>query len=219
MHAGLNITSDDWQQSPIAVRNALLSLSHQLRLLQIRCAAYEHRLQQVETKFAKVAELEAQVVALTERLRQNSRNSSIPPSTDGPAKPLRSRHEPSGKKIGGQPGHKRHRRKLHPPVDIDHFVELKPSQCAQCQSALSRADPHPQRHQVSEVPLAKTIVTEYRRNTLRCAKCGASTKADWLTEMPRGSFGPRAEAIVAFLTGRLGVVIATWWKRWRRCTG
>lgn len=31
-----------------------------------------------------------------------------------------------------------------------------------------------------------------------------STQAEWPAEMPRGGFGPRAEAIIVFLTGRLG---------------
>ena len=86
MYAGLNITEADWRQSPPAVRNILFSLSHQLRLLQIRCAAYEQRLKELNAKYASVAELEAQVATLTERIGQNSRNSSKPPSTDGLAK-------------------------------------------------------------------------------------------------------------------------------------
>jgi hypothetical protein len=77
MYAGLNITEADWQQTPSAVRNVLQSLSHQLRLLRIRCAACEQRVKELGTKFAGIA----QVAALTERIRQNSRNSSKPPST------------------------------------------------------------------------------------------------------------------------------------------
>lgn len=158
----------------------------------------------LDTKFAKVHELEAQIVALTERLRQNSRNSSKPPSSDGPVKQSRSSRKPSGKKAGGQPGHIGHGRKLKPPDAVDHFVELRPSHCAQCQSVLSGDDPQPQRRQVSEVPPVKVVVTEYRRHKLRCQNCGATSQADWPAEIPSGSFGPRAEATVAFLTGRLG---------------
>jgi len=43
-----------------------------------------------------------------------------------------------------------------------------------------------------------------RRHTLQCPDCGAATQAEWPPEMPTGSFGPRTEAVVAFLTGRLG---------------
>lgn len=204
MYAGLNITEADWQQSPPAVRTALLSLSHQMLLLQLRCAGYEQRIKELGTKFAKIAELEAQVATLTERVRQNSRNSSKPPSSDEPVKRPRSSREPSGKMAGGQPGHAGHWRKLQPPEAVDRFVELRPSHCTQCQQVLSGDDPAPQRHHVSEVPPAKAMVTEYLRHTLRCANCGAITQAAWPADMPGGSFGPRAEAIVAFLTGSLG---------------
>src|SRR5215831_11991651 len=124
MYAGLNITEVDWQQSPPPVRNLLLSLSHQLRLLQIRCAAYEQRIKELETRLAKTTDLEAQVAALTERLQQNSRNSSKPPSTDRPGERTSMTREHSGKKAGGQPGHIGHRRKLQPPATVDHFIEL-----------------------------------------------------------------------------------------------
>jgi transposase len=54
------------------------------------------------------------------------------------------------------------------------------------------------------VPPARAEVTEYRRHALRCLACGALTRADWPEDVPRGAFGPRAQAIVAYLTGRLG---------------
>jgi hypothetical protein len=59
------------------------------------------------------------------------------------------------------------------------------------------------RHQVSEVPRSKAFVTEYRRHSLRCLACGEINQADWPGDMPRGSFGPRAQAIDAYLTARL----------------
>jgi hypothetical protein len=37
----IGLTEQDWEQSPQAVRTVLLSLRHQLRLLNIRHAAYE----------------------------------------------------------------------------------------------------------------------------------------------------------------------------------
>jgi transposase len=69
---------------------------------------------------------------------------------------------------------------------------------------LRGSDPHPERHQVSEVPPVRAEVTEYRRHTLRCRCCGQVTRADWPTGVARTSFGPRARAVVGYLTGRLG---------------
>lgn len=43
---------------------------------------------------------------LEERLKLNSRNSSKPPSSDGPGTPPRVSRPKSGKRLGAQPGHK-----------------------------------------------------------------------------------------------------------------
>jgi transposase len=63
----------------------------------------------------------------------------------------------------------------------------------------------PARRQISELPRVKAEVAEYRRHTLQCAACGACTAAEWPAQMPVGSFGPRVQAIVGYLTGRLGL--------------
>src|SRR5262245_19135958 len=41
MWRDLNITKQDWERAPAAVRTVLLSLQQQGRLLLIRCTAYE----------------------------------------------------------------------------------------------------------------------------------------------------------------------------------
>ena len=57
-------------------------------------------LQKLDEAYARIAELE-------ERLNKNSQNSSKPPSSDGYKKPApKSLRKPSGRKKGGQPGHK-----------------------------------------------------------------------------------------------------------------
>jgi len=76
--------------------------------------------------------------------------------------------------------------------------------CQQCGGLLLGDDPAPARHQVSEIPRCKPELTEYRRHTLTCLARGATNHAAWPTEMPQGSFGPRVQATVAFLTGRIG---------------
>ena len=121
---------------------------------------------------ARIAALEARVAELEERLNQSSANSSRPPSGDPPhLKPAPPRG-PSGRKRGGQPGHRRDERiRLEP----DEVVDARPERCRRCGEALDGDDPEPLDHQVFEVPVVRPYVVEYRLHRLICPRCGAST--------------------------------------------
>jgi transposase len=125
-----------WEQTPVAVQ------------------AY------IRTLEARVAALEATVPRLLERLQQDSQNSSRPPSSAPPqALKPRSRRLPRGRKRGGQPGHPGQSRALRPLEEVETVVSGKPPQCARCQHPLAGDDPQPYRHQVTEVPPSKPVVT------------------------------------------------------------
>jgi transposase len=151
-----------------------------------------------------VMELLQRLARLETRLNQTSQNSSKPPSSDPPqARPRRTK-EPSGRKTGGQPGHTGHYRQLKPERDVDHIIDVRPERCGQCGTLLLGEDAEPERHQVTDFPRTTPVVTEYRRHCLRCVACGARTQASWPATMPEGSFGPRVQATVGYLTGRIG---------------
>ena len=151
-----------------------------------------------------VTELGQRLANLEARLNQTSLNSSKPPSSDPPhARPRRAK-EPSGRKPGGQPGHIGHNRQLKPESAIDHIIDVRPERCGQCGTLLLGEDGEPERHQVTDFPRITPVVTEYRRHCLWCVACGAHTQAAWPTTMPEGSFGPRVQATVGYLTGRIG---------------
>ena len=204
MWRDLGMTEQDWERMPPAVRSLLVSLKQQVRLLEIRCAAYEQELTMLRQQATRIEDLQAEIAELRERLGQTSRNSSRPPSSDPPHQKRRTSGEPTRRESGGQPGHQGHGRPLKLVEEVDHVVELRPTSCARCGQLLLGDDPHPERHQVSDVPRAKAEVTEYRRHTVPCLACGAVNQAPWPEEMPPGSFGPRAQAIVGYLAGRLG---------------
>ena len=204
MWRDLGISEQDWADTPQTVRTALLSLQQQVRLMGIRFAAYEQQLASLRVEVSTVDDLKAEIAELRERLGQNSSNSSKPPSSDPPSYKSSPRREPKGRKRGGQPGHQGSARRLLPTEEVDHLIDLRPSACAGCGRKLRGNDPQPERHQVSEVPPVRAEVTEYRRHTLRCAHCGTDNHAAWPAEMTRGAFGPRAQAVVGYLTGRLG---------------
>lgn len=200
----LGISELDWKATPLAVRTALFALQQQVRLTGIRFSAYEKQLASLREQATQVDDLKAEVAELRERLGQNSSNSSQPPSSDPPSYKPGPRREPKGRKRGGQPGHQGSARRLLPADEVDHLVDLKPASCSACGHRLRGSDPSPERRQVSEVPRGRAEVTEYRRHALRCRACGTLTRAGRPEGVPRGAFGPRAQAVVAYLTGRLG---------------
>ena len=204
MWRDLGITYQEWEQTPLSVRTALICLRQQVRLLEIRHSAYEKQLASLREQVATIGDLKAEIKALRERLGQNSSNSSRPPSSDPPSSKPKPESESQGRKRGGQPGHQGHARKLLSVEEVDHLVELRPANCIGCGRGLRDDDPQPERHQVSEAPPVRVEVTEYRRHSLTCRSCGVVTQAEWPAGMPEGAFGPRAQAITAYLSGRMG---------------
>jgi transposase len=177
------ISTEDWNATPRVVRELVWQLLQQSEQLQQRIAALE------------------------ERLNQNSRNSSKPPSSDPPttSREAYPKRTPSGRKVGGQPGHVGHTRPLKPLDQVQDVIELRPTSCGACGALLLGEDPQPQRHQVTELPRIEPRVTEYRRHTLTCLVCGTATQGACPADMPPGDFGPRFQATTGYLSGRMGM--------------
>lgn len=105
-----------------------------LRLLAERDALIAAEAETIAMLQATVVRLEGRVAELEARLGMNSTNSHLPPSSDGPGKPVkpapRSLRRKSGKKPGGQPGHEG--RTLSMTDDPDEVVRHAPQRCAGC---------------------------------------------------------------------------------------
>jgi transposase len=174
-----------WDQVPATIQDYI-------QALEARVAALEQTVQRLEEMGRH----------LTEQVQQNSRTSSRPPSSDPPeALGKRPRRGPTGRRPGGQAGHEGHARALVPVEEVDVVVPVKPERCRRCQHPLQGADLQPQRHQVTEIPPVKPVVTEYQLHQLVCPACGEATRAALPPGVPMGGFGPRLQATTALCTG------------------
>jgi transposase len=149
----------------------------------------------------RVDELETRVRDLEARLQLNSTNSSKPPSSDPIGLKRRPPAPPSGKKRGGQPGHRQVRRSLVPPEKVRDTFHCKPPACRRCGQELSGDDPEPLIHQVAELPQIEPVVDEYRLHRLTCPACRATTCGALPAGTPTGCFGPYLQAVLAMFAG------------------
>ena len=117
-----------------------------------------------------VASLRIEVDELKAKLAKNSRNSSKPPSSDGPAKRTMSSRESTGRKPGGQPG--RSGATLMQVENPDEVIlHAAPGQCLGCAAVLGEAS-HVERRQVFDLPQIIARVVEHRCEVKCCQACG-----------------------------------------------
>ena len=151
---------------------------------------------QIEKLTALVAELEAKLV-------QSSRNSSKPPSSDGPGV-VKGKQKPSGRKPGGQPGHEGHSREWFSPEAVDETKQVVPESCDECHGpVIEKAEGPPDvRQQMVDIPPIKPLVTEHVLLWRWCEKCQKWTLAKLPKGVPAGAFGPNLLSLVALLSGQ-----------------
>ena len=126
--------------------------------------------------------LKEQVQALQERLKKDSHNSHMPPSSDRFGRQPKSLRKSSGKKPGGQPGHPRSTLKLSPTPDtvIVHPVES----CQHCQQDLRAVDClQVERRQVLDLPPKRVVVIEHQAQQKCCPICHEISTATFPDDM------------------------------------
>ena len=140
---------------------------------------------------------------LSEKLNQNSKNSHLPPSSDGPGARSGTGRKKSGRKPGGQKGHPGACRKLLPASSVSAVVDLFPEQCLGCAADLeSVPDPEPLRYQQTDWCDHRLVVTEWRRHEVNCLACGARTRAAYDSSLISASaFGPGIASVIVLLSG------------------
>ena len=178
------ISIEDWEKTPIAVKELVVQLS-----------------QKIEQLAQQLTELEKSNQELREKVNQNSKNSNRPPSSDLQKVEEKKGKKTKGKKRGGQPGHQGHKRELYPIEECEKVVDYYPSRCKCCGEELLGSDKRPYRHQVVEIPPIKLQIEEHRLHQRECSHCGAKTRAQLPESVTQSGYGERVSAIVALLNG------------------
>lgn len=147
-----------------------------------------------------IKELQQEVAKMKSQIGRNSKNSSLPPSSDRfGSKPSPQKVEKTGKrKRGGQKGHKKNERPRLETDDIHNVILIA---CAHCGEKLEGVDPKPSVHQWVELPEIQPEVVEFILHKLKCSKCGKATQGQ-VPEEKRESYGPRLQAFVSQATGQ-----------------
>jgi transposase len=141
----------------------------------------------------------SELAQLQEQIGRSSRNSSKPPSSDGPGFKPPERRKGSGRKRGGQPGQPGSGPELLPIERVDEVVEHHPDTCRLCGNLLHGEDPDPLRHQVIEIPPITPLVIEHRLHRLVYPCCSTSTCATLPADVEASPYGPRLSALVGLL--------------------
>ena len=164
-----------------------LKKSHESKLnreIYLQGESHSKRVQMIEAPYKKeilelkavikaqaieIALLKEETAALKEMVSKNSGNSSKPPSSDA-FKKIRNSRKPTGKKPGGQVGHKGEQPKYY--ASPNEIIEMKAKKC-KCGGKAWYTEGVYKRKQLVELEL-KTHVTEYREYTGHCSSCGSA---------------------------------------------
>jgi transposase len=138
---------------------------------------------------------------LQERLKLDSRNSSKPPSSDGPSSGNRAKRRASQRKRGAQKGHPGSYRAVLAQTEVTSVQDCVPSPMCECGGAVAPQG-KPVRHQVFDIPPVVAEVREYRMFGGVCAGCGRAHRAVLPPGVPTGQIGPRALALIGVLGTR-----------------
>jgi putative transposase len=79
-------------------------------------------------------------------------------------------------------------------------IPVTPERYPRCQHPLGGEALQPPRHQVTEIPPVRPVITAYQWPRLVCPVCGEVTRADVPAGVATGGFGPRGQAMAALCT-------------------
>lgn len=183
------------------------TLQDEIKLLHER---YKSEIQTLKSSLLQLqtryAELQKENNELKIKLNLDSTNSHFPPSSNTPqgkAKQrekdqIKSTRRSSGKKPGGQPGHKGTtlKRVEKPDMVIAHEV----CECGSCGTSLKNVAPENIQSRQSFDFIVKKVVTEHTIESKNCPNCKSVTRTsfpEWLKGDTQ--YGPSVKALISYL--------------------
>jgi len=168
---------------------------------QIEQLKEEKRLlqEQLAQRDALIEQLLQRVQALEERLGKDSHNSHLPPSSDRFVRQPRSLRKKSGKKPGGQSGHRG--QSLSFSASPDEVVVHPVERCEACQHDLQAVEVCSlERRQVIDLPPPRLMVREHQAEQKVCPHCEHRTTAAFPKEVRTVvQYGETIGAIAVYL--------------------
>ena len=160
----------------------------------------------IESLQQRVKDLEGVVAFQQERIKtlegqqaKDSHNSSLPPSSDRFVRPPKSLRQKSGKKPGGQPGHKGYAlRQVEAP---DEILIHQVASCACCHQDLETCSGRiAERRQVIDLPTKRLWVREHQAEEKQCPVCFHLTQASFPADVQAPTqYGTGIQTIATYL--------------------
>ncbi len=147
----------------------------------------------------QLAQANARIKELEDRLAKDSRTSSKPPSSDGLARLPRSSRRQSGKRPGGQAGHPGHT--LCMVEQPDDVVRHRPKVCPQCSEDLSAVPGSvAERRQVLDLPDIRLLAYEHQIEAICCPTCHTTSLGSFPASVNAPvQYGPNLQALAVYL--------------------
>jgi transposase len=170
------------EEEVISLREENQALRERVRVQQeqidVQQSVIDQQQRVIEGLQQQTDRLSEQVQALQERLKKDSHNSHLPPSSNRFHRQPKSLRQRSGKQPGGQSGHPGSTLLLSPTPDqvIVHAVEV----CQHCQRDLREVERLAvERHQVLDLPPKRVVVIEHQAETKCCPRCQQISSASF----------------------------------------
>jgi len=151
-----------------------------------------------DTLLGIIEEHEVRIQELEQRGKQDSHNSSKPPSSDPPAARSYIKREKSKRRPGGQPGHEGST--LQRSASPDRVVVHRAIRCRCGQSLRQQAAEGHEKRQVFEIPRVQLQITEHQAEIKRCPACQRLARGQFPPEVKRAvQYGANLRSYVIYL--------------------